>query len=136
MRIVFLAGLLLAVAACGNYRFPPPVNETGTVHGQVTASTCTGPCPASLVCPPPASRLPCGQQPVGGLGLVFTKGNITLVAKTDPVGDYSINLPVGTWSVTAATIAHIVKGPQTVDVEAGTSTVADFVVDTGMRAAA
>jgi hypothetical protein len=73
---------------------------------------------------------------MAGLGLVFTKGNTSFVAKTDSAGAYSINLPVGTWSVTTATIARIISGPQTLEVTAGTSVVADFIVDTGIRAAA
>jgi hypothetical protein len=136
MRIALLVGLVVAAAACGNYRYPVPVNETGTVHGQVTSSTCVGPCPAVLVCPPQPASPACGQRPMAGLGLVFTKGNTSFVAKTDSAGAYSINLPVGTWSVTTATIARIIGGPQTLEVKAGTSVVADFIVDTGIRAAA
>jgi hypothetical protein len=144
MRIALLVGLLIATAACGGYRFPGPANETGTVHGLVTASGCGGPvqrdsrpCPATLVpCPPAASASTCGQQPFSGLGLIFTNGNTSFVAKTDSAGAYSINLPVGTWSVATAPIARIVSGPQTLEVKAGTSIVADFIVDTGMRAAA
>jgi len=63
-------------------------------------------------------------------------GNTSFVAKTDSAGDYSISLPVGTWSVTAAAIARILSGPQTLEVKSGTSIVADFIIDTGMRAAA
>ena len=136
MRLVLVVGLLIATSACANYRYPGPVNETGAVQGHVTASNCSGPCPASLVCPPPAPGKQCGEQPVGGLGLIFTNGNTSFVAKTDSAGAYSINLPVGTWSVATAPITRIVSGPQTLEVKAGTSIVADFIVDTGMRAAA
>jgi hypothetical protein len=144
MRIALLVGLLIATAACGDYRFPGPVNETGTVHGLVTASGCGGPvqpdarpCPATLVpCSPQAAGPTCGQQPISGLALIFTKGNTSFVAKTDSAGAYSINLPVGTWSVATAPIARIIGGPQTLEVKAATSIVADFIVDTGMRAAA
>jgi len=138
MRIALLVGLLLATAACGGYLYPGTPNETGSVHGQVTTSSCFGPCPANLICPPqPQAASPvCGQRPMAGLGLVFTKGNTSLVAKTDSTGAYSINLPVGTWSVTTATIARIISGPQTLVVNTGTSIEADFVVDTGIRAAA
>ena len=136
MRIALLVGLLIATAACGNYRYPGPVNETGTVHGQVTSSSCAGPCPANLVCPPQPASPACGQRPMVGLGLIFTKGNTSFVAKTDSAGAYSINLPVGTWSVATATIARIISGPQTLEVQSGMSIVADFIVDTGIRAAA
>ena len=73
---------------------------------------------------------------MAGLGLVFTKGNTSFLAKTDSDGVYSINLPVGTWSVAAATIGRIISGPQTLEVKAGTSVEADYTVDTGIRAAA
>jgi hypothetical protein len=73
---------------------------------------------------------------VVGLGLIFTQGNTSFVAKTDSAGAYSINLPVGTWTVTTASIARIISGPQTLEVKAGSSIVADFIVDTGIRAAA
>jgi hypothetical protein len=137
VRIALLVGLLIATAACGSYRFPGPAHETGTVHGQVTSSSCAGPCPATLVpCPPQPATPACGQRPMVGLGLVFTKGNTSFVAKTDSDGAYSINLPVGTWSVTAATVARIISGPQTLEVQPGTTIVADFIVDTGIRAAA
>jgi hypothetical protein len=136
MRIALLVGLLIATAACGGYSYPGTLNATGTVHGQVTSSSCVGPCPANLVCPPQPASPACGQGPMVGLGLIFTKGNTSFVAKTDSAGAYSINLPVGTWSVTTATIARIISGPQTLVVSAGTSIEADFVVDTGIRAAA
>lgn len=136
MRIALVVGLVIATAACGNYRYPGPVNETGTVHGQVTTSSCAGPCPAVLVCPPQPASPACGQRPMIGLGIVFTKGNTSFVAKTDSDGAYSINLPIGTWSVTPASIARIISGPQTLEVKAGESIVADFIVDTGIRAAA
>ena len=136
MRIALLLGLLIATAACGGYNYPGTLNATGTVHGQVTTSSCVGPCPANLACPPQPATPACGQRPFVGLGLIFTKGNISFVARTDSAGGYSVNLPVGTWSVTAATIARIISGPQTLEVSAGTSIEADFVVDTGIRAAA
>jgi hypothetical protein len=144
MRIALLVGVLLATAACGGYSFPGPASETGTVHGQVTAAGCGGPiqpdarpCPAiPIACPPDASGLACGQRPISGLGLVFTKGNTSFVAKTDSAGAYTIDLPVGTWSVTTATFTRVISGPQTLEVKAGMSIVADFIVDNGMRAAA
>jgi hypothetical protein len=136
MRIALLIGLVIATAACGNYRYPAPMNETGTVHGLVTSSSCVGPCPAVLICLPQPASPACGQRPMVELGLIFTKGSSSFVAKTDSTGVYSINLPVGTWSVATATIARIISGPQILEVKAGTSIVADFVVDTGIRAAA
>jgi len=139
-----LIGILGATVACGAYRFPGPGSETGNVHGQVFANSCGGPvqqsdqpCPAtSSSCPPQPVAQGCGVWPVPGLELVFTNGSNRLVTKTDTAGSFSIDLPVGTWSVSTASFARIVSGPQTVVVNAGTSITADYVVDTGMRAAA
>ena len=142
--VALLVGILGATAACGTYRFPGPGSETGNVHGQVFTNTCGGPvqpgdrpCPAaSISCPPEPAAPGCGAWPVPGLELIFTDGSSSLVTKTDIAGVYSIDLPVGTWNVSAATFARIVSGPQTIGVTAGTSITADFVVDNGMRAAA
>jgi hypothetical protein len=71
-----------------------------------------------------------------GLELFFNKGGTTLSAKTDSNGYYSIALPSGTWSVNTQSIMRIISGPQTLDVKAGSTTVANYVVDTGIRTAA
>ncbi|HEY8816752.1 MAG TPA: hypothetical protein VIP57_16845 [Candidatus Dormibacteraeota bacterium] len=148
MRTAVLLALAVAIlggaAACGAYRFPGPGSETGNVHGQIFALGCGGPaqdsvqpCPAtSIVCPPEPTAHGCGETPIPGLELVFTDGSTTLVTKTDASGAYSIDLPSGTWNVTTASFARIVSGPQTLTVNAGASIAADFVIDTGMRAAA
>jgi hypothetical protein len=147
MRIILLVVLVVATAACGTYRFPGPGAETGTVHGQVVTFGCGGPiqpdiraCPAqtSIACPrpsPPISQA-CGARPLTGFELTFTKDGTSRIAKTDSGGAYSIDMPAGTWRVSAASYARIVDGPQTVAVSAGASIAADYVVDTGMRPAA
>jgi hypothetical protein len=71
-----------------------------------------------------------------GVQLYFNKGDTTLSAKTDSNGYYSIALPSGTWSVSTRNIMRIISGPQTLDVKAGSTTVANYIVDTGIRAAA
>jgi hypothetical protein len=70
-----------------------------------------------------------------GLELVFTSGGASLTAKTDSGGDYSIELPSGTWTVGTTSYVRIITGPRTLSVRAGASIVADYVVDTGIRAA-
>ena len=145
MRIFLLVAILLTTAACGAYRFPGPGNGAGNVHGQVVALGCGGPVqPDSAACiadptsgcPAPPNNQSCGSWPVPGIALVFTNGTTTLVAKTDSAGAYTIDLPVGTWGVGAANFGRIVDGPQTVVVTDGGSIEADYVVDTGIRAAA
>lgn len=75
-------------------------------------------------------------MPVPGFELNFTNGGISRIAKTDSSGGYSIDLPVGSWKVSAASFGRITDGPQTVDVSVGTSIEADYVIDPGIRAAA
>jgi hypothetical protein len=117
------------------------------VHGQVIALGCGGPiqpdtgaCPAqgSIACPPPTqpANQTCGKWPMTGLQLTFTDGGATRTATTDVAGAYSIDLPVGTWQVTSSNFARIIQGPQSVAVSEGASIEADYVVDTGIRAAA
>jgi hypothetical protein len=71
-----------------------------------------------------------------GVELFFTKGDTTLSAKTDSNGYYSMTLPSGIWSVNTRSIMRIISGPQTLDVKAGSTTVANYVIDTGIRTAA
>ena len=146
MRIALLVGLVIATAACGPYRFPGGSSDTGNVQGQVLALGCGvpvqpdgAPCLATPIsgCPPqPAGSQVCGEIPLPGFELAFTAGNSRLLTTTDSAGTYSIELPSGPWNVSGATIGSIVDGPQSVVVIAGESTIADYVVQTGIKAAA
>lgn len=137
--------ILLASAACGAYHFPGPANGTGTVGGHVISVGCGGPVqPADQACfakpesrclPQPQNSI-CGGQPIPGLELVFSNGSSSLITKTDSDGAYSIELPVGTWKVTTASFVRLISGPQTLVVSDGAAIVADYVVDSGIRAAA
>lgn len=145
MRIAFLVGLVIATAACGPYRFPGGGSDTGNVQGQVLALGCGvpvqpdgAPCLATPIsgCPPqPAGSQVCGEVPLPGFELAFTAGASRLVTKTDSAGTYSIELPSGPWNVSGATFGRIVDGPQSVVVITGESTIADYVVQTGIKAA-
>jgi hypothetical protein len=148
MRNALLAAVLAATAACGAYQFPGSGNGSGTVTGQVIATPCApvgpavrpcilpGPVPANDCVPKNPIGAVCGGRPIPGLELFFTKGDTSLSTKTDASGKYSIELPAGTWSVNTHSIMRIINGPQTVVVRAGAGIVADYVVDTGIRAAA
>jgi hypothetical protein len=138
--------VLVVTAACGAYRFPGSDGGSGTVSGQVIANQCGGPVqPASPICVPapnPESGCAatsdgeaCGSFPIPGLELDFTSGGTSLATKTGSGGDYSIELPAGTWTVTTRSIMRIISGPQTLVVTAGARIVANYVVDTGIRAA-
>ena len=73
---------------------------------------------------------------MAGLVLIFINGDTTLRTKTDSGGYYSIQLPAGTWSVGTVDFARIIDGPQKLVVSAGDNIVANYVIDTGIRAAA
>gem|GEM_PF-1261092 len=145
MRNALLVVLLVATAACGAWRFPGPGGGTGTVSGQVIAYPCGPVQPANQKCVPyPAGdcmpqnpyTTSCGGWPMPGVGLVFTNGDTTREVKTDSTGHYSIELQAGTWTVSTLSFGRIVSGPGTLAVTDGANIVANYVVDTGIRAAA
>ena len=125
VRIVLLALLVVATTACGAYRFPGAGSTgTGTVSGQVTVVPCAPIAPTTQ---------PCKVAPGSGLEIDFTRGGGTVAAHTDGNGAYSVELPAGTWKVSFKGYVRIIKGPSTVTVSPGSSVVADFVVDSGIR---
>ena len=145
MRNAVLVLLLLVTASCGAYRFPGPGGGSGTVAGQVTTTPCGPvdtptcvPAPGAPACAPnTASGGACAVWPFPNVELVFTNGNTSLSTKTDSNGNYSIALPAGTWKVaTTSAMMRITSGPEVLVVTAGASIVADYVVDTGIRAPA
>ena len=143
--LAVIAMILIATAACGAYRFPGPGNATGTVSGQVVSFGCGGPVQPAMPrclakptssCMPQAQGSACAAWPVAGLDLVFNNGTSTLHITTDTAGSYSIELPVGTWKVSTANLVRIIDGPQTLVVSEGAAITANYIVDSGIRAAA
>ncbi len=126
MRAVLLSLLVVLTVACGAYRFPsqtPP--GTGTVSGHVTAVPCS---------PVEAAKLPpCAGRPAAGLEIDFTGSGTVVGTRTDSSGAYSVELPAGTWKVSFKGYMRIISGPPTVKVQAGSSAVANYVVDSGIR---
>ena len=144
MRNALLVVVLVATAACGAYRFPGPGNGMGTVSGHVVSYPCGPVEPADQKCialpanecvPKPPNETMCGGYPMPGLVLVFTNANTVLGTKADSAGYYSIDLPAGTWSVSSKSFGRIISGPLTLEVRGGDNLVADYVIDTGIRAA-
>jgi hypothetical protein len=120
--------LILAAAACGAYRFPGgPGGQTGTVTGTVTVSVCYA------IQPQQDQPLPPCKQAPAQLTLRFAREGDVKNVHTDQDGAYSITLASGTWKVAVDPPARITAGPTTVDVPAGGSIEADYVVDTGIR---
>jgi hypothetical protein len=132
MRYLFLAamaGVVVIAAACGGYVFPgaSPSPQTGTVAGKVVAVPCSPIEPA-------VGDSPCAGRPVAGATLIFSSGGTSHSAVTGSDGTYQIQLPAGTWSVSFKSFMREISGPKTVNVQAGSSVVADFVLDSGIRA--
>jgi type 1 fimbria pilin len=126
MRILVLAGLLVMTAACGAYQFPgASAAQTGHVTGTVMVYPCA---------PVEQQGQPCKYAFGAGLQIVFTNGSTVTSTTVDPNGKYSIDLAAGTWNVSFKGIARIISGPATVTVPAGGSVVADYQVDSGIRA--
>jgi hypothetical protein len=144
MRKLLLVAIVVGATACGAYHFPGSGEGSGTVSGQVTAYPCGPVQPATQPCMPGATtscvpKTPndssCGYWPMPGVALTFKNGATTVGAKTNSDGFYSVELPAGTWSVSAAGYMRILSGPLNVVVEAGADITATYVVDTGIRAA-
>jgi hypothetical protein len=76
------------------------------------------------------------MKPSAGLeiGFVSDRGGVS-TAKTGSDGRYVIDLPVGTYRVTVKNYMRVISGPPTVTVKAGTTVVADYVLDSGIRTA-
>ena len=63
----------------------------------------------------------------------FTRAGVSAKAVTDSGGHYSLTLASGTWLVHVATRMRIVSGPAQVNVPAGSSVPANYVLDSGIR---
>ncbi len=117
----------MATAACGAYRLPgetTPGGGTGTVSGQVTAVPCY---PVVQPNQPPCAR------PVGGVEIDFSGNGTSVGTTTDQKGFYSVSLAAGSWKVSLKSYMRIISGPPVVTVTAGSSVVANYVVDSGIR---
>ena len=126
MRILLLALVLAATAACGAYIFPgAPGAETGHVSGTVTVVPCA---------PVEQQGVPCKGIVGSGLQIVFLSGSQTVTTTVGPNGAYALDLPGGTWKVAFNGIARIISGPNPIVVSAGGSVVANYIVDSGIRA--
>ena len=75
----------------------------------------------------------CIGRPVGGLEIDFTGDGTAVSTHTDSSGAYSVELVAGTWKVSIKSYMRIISGPPTVIVQAGSSVVADYLVDSGIR---
>jgi hypothetical protein len=129
MKNGLLAALVFLLAACGAYHLPGgPSAGSGTVTGQVTVIPC-GP-----VEPAQPDFAPCKMRPSVGIVMIFTseRGTVTST-KTGSDGRYTIELPAGDYKVSAQNYMRVISGPPIITVKAGSTLVADYVFDSGIR---
>ncbi len=130
MRIWLLAALLLVTAGCGAYAFPgespsPSPAATGTVSGRVIAVPCA---------PVEQPGNACAGRPVPNLELDYVGGqNVVSKAVTDSNGSYEVELAPGSYVVKMKTYMRVISGPLNLTVAAGSSTTANYVLDSGIR---
>ena len=128
--LALLPLLPLLAAACGAYSFPgspTPTPSLGSVSGRVLAFPCAPVEPAGTKC---------GGRPVAGLRITYQDRGATVSTITDSGGNYAVQLAPGAWNVRFATYMRIISGPTTVTVSAGSAVVADYLIDSGIRAPA
>jgi hypothetical protein len=65
---------------------------------------------------------------VPGLELDFSSGSTTLSTTTDSSGNYTIDVPAGSWKVSTKNYMQIVSGPTTLTITAGSTIVANYTV--------
>ena len=130
MRALLLVALLLAAAACGAYQFPggnpSPSPESGTVSGRVLAVPCS---------PVEQAGTTCVGRPVPKLELDYVRdGAVAAGTVTDSNGSYVISLAPGTYEVRMKTYMRVISGPLTIAVAPGSTQVASYLLDSGIRA--
>ena len=132
MKQLLLGGALLDLTTdgCCAYAFPgggpSPTPSTGTVSGTVLSVPCA---PVEQV------GSPCSGRPVQKLEIDYVAGTaVAARTVTDQKGFYTVNLPPGTYTVKFANyVMRVISGPTKITVAAGSNTVADYVLDSGMR---
>jgi hypothetical protein len=125
MRNVLLAAVVLLATACGAYHFPSGAHSsTGSVTGSVLVVPCA---------PVQAAGSTCAGLPAANVEVDFVDGSTTVAATTDSKGQFAIDLVAGTYKVTFKAPMRILQGPNPVDVQAGATLVADYILDSGMR---
>jgi hypothetical protein len=129
MKHALLAALVLSVCACGAYWFPggepSPTPATGTVSGRVIAVPCG---------PVEQAGAPCAGRPVPQLEIDYLAGTtVEATTHTDASGRYVVALRPGAYTVRMKTYMRVISGPVNLTVGPGSSIVADYVLDTGIR---
>jgi hypothetical protein len=129
MKIGWLAALLLATAGCGAYQFPSsapsPTPSTGTVSGRVIAVPCA---------PVEQPGNTCAGRAVPNLEIDYVVGTVVEArAVTGADGTYAVALRPGAYTVRMKTYMRVISGPLKLTLAAGSTTVANYVLDSGIR---
>lgn len=134
MRLVMrnalaVAGLVLLTAACGAYHFPgnspSPSPETAHVSGIVRSVPCA---------PVEQAGSTCAGRPVASLEIDYVAGNtVDSRVVTNSSGMYAVDLRPGTYEVKLVTYMRVISGPTKLTLGAGTRTVANYMLDNGIR---
>ena len=124
-----VAGLVLLTAACGAYHFPgnspSPSPETAHVSGIVRSVPCA---------PVEQAGSTCAGRPVASLEIDYVAGNtVDSRAVTNSSGMYAVDLRTGTYEVKLVTYMRVISGPTKLTLGAGTRTVANYMLDNGIR---
>jgi hypothetical protein len=132
MRALIAVALLLAACACGVYQFPgaspAPSTGSGTVSGRVLAVPCS---------PVEQAGTECAGRPVAKLELDYVKGGVVAAATvTDSGGSYLVSLQPGSYDVRLKTYMRVISGPLKIAVAPGSGLVANYLLDSGIRAPA
>ncbi len=124
-----VAGLVLLTAACGAYHFPgnspSPSPETAHLSGIVRSVPCA---------PVEQAGSTCAGRPVASLEIDYVAGNTVVSrAATNSSGMYAVDLRPGTYEVKLVTYMRVISGPTKLTLGAGTRTVANYMLDNGIR---
>ena len=128
MRNLLLAGMLLVTAACGSYRFPGD-STSPSPNAHVSGTVRSVPC-----APVEQAGSTCAGRPVSGLEIDYLAGtSIVQRAVTDSNGAYSVDLKPGSYAVQFKSYMRVISGPTKLALDAGARTIADYVLDNGIR---
>ena len=129
-----VSGQVKAVGCGGSLKVmcvaPPVAPAPAACLPDATSGSSCGTIPApGVMCPAPGpANYPCGTAPVPGLELDFSSGSTTLSTTTDSSGNYTIDVPAGSWKVSTKNYMQIVSGPTTLTITAGSTIVANYTV--------
>ena len=129
MRALLLVALLALTAACGAYQFPGPASSPSPATATVTGRVLSVPC-----APVEQPNNVCAGRPVPKLEIDYVQGGgVAARTVTDGAGNYTVELQPGTYKVTLKTYMRVISGPLTLTVSAGSSVVANYLLDNGIR---